>query len=41
MRGSTVPLPQSGGPVSATLLLPAIAQLSVSGVLAYAVLRRR
>ena len=41
MRGSTVPLPQSGGPVSATLLLPAIALLLGSGVLAYAVLRRR
>ena len=41
MRGSTVPLPQSGGPVSATLLLPATALFLGSGVLAYAVLRRR
>jgi CHRD domain len=41
MESTQPPLPQSGGPVSATLLLPAIALLLGSGVLAYAVLRRR
>lgn len=38
---STQPLPKSGGPVTPSLLLPAIALLLGSGVLAYAVLRRR
>ena len=41
MESTRPPLPQSGGPASATLLLPAIALLLGSGVLAYAVLRRR
>ena len=40
MRGSTVPLPQSGG-VTPTGLLPAAALILGSGILAYAVLRRR
>ena len=37
----TAPLPPSGGPAVGTLLLPAAALLVGSGVLAYAVLRRR
>ena len=37
----TAPLPSSGGPAVGTLLLPAAALLVGSGVLAYAVLRRR
>ena len=37
----TAPLPPSGGPVVGSLLLPAAALLVGSGVLAYAVLRRR
>ena len=41
MMESTQPLPQSGGPVYSSLLLPAIALLLGSGILAYAVLRRR
>jgi hypothetical protein len=40
MRGSTVPLPQSGG-VTPTGLLPAAAVILGSGILAFAVLRRR
>ena len=40
MRGSTVPLPQSGG-VTPTGLLPAAALILGSGILAFAVLRRR
>jgi hypothetical protein len=37
----TAPLPPSGGPAVGSLLLPAAALLVGSGVLAYAVLRRR
>ena len=37
----TAPLPPSGGPAVGTLVLPAAALLIGSGVLAYAVLRRR
>ena len=37
----TAPLPPSGGPAVSTLVLPAAALLIGSGVLAYAVLRRR
>ncbi len=40
IRGSTVPLPQSGG-VTPTGLLPAAALILGSGILAFAVLRRR
>ena len=39
--GQTEPLPQSGGLVAPSVLLPAAALLLGSGVLAYAVLRRR
>ncbi len=35
------PLPKSGGPEIASVLLPAAALLVGSGILAYAVLRRR
>jgi hypothetical protein len=35
------PLPKSGGPAVGSVLLPAAALLLGSGVLAYAVLRRR
>ena len=35
------PLPKSGGPAVGSVLLPAAALLVGSGVLAYAVLRRR
>ena len=35
------PLPASGGPAASSVLLPAAALLVGSGVLAYAVLRRR
>jgi hypothetical protein len=35
------PLPKSGGPEVASVLLPAAALLVGSGILAYAVLRRR
>ncbi len=38
MEGTTGPLPSSGGP---TILLPAAALLLGSGILTYAVLRRR
>ena len=39
---STAPLPKSGGPLApSALLLPAAALLLGSGVLGYAVLRRR
>jgi hypothetical protein len=37
----TAPLPPSGGPAVSTLVLPAAALLIGSGVLAYAILRRR
>jgi hypothetical protein len=37
----TAPLPPSGGPAFGSMLLPAAALLVGSGVLAYAVLRRR
>ncbi|HZC19019.1 MAG TPA: hypothetical protein VE225_04845 [Rubrobacteraceae bacterium] len=37
----TEPLPKSGGPAVASVLVPAVALLLGSGVLAYAVLRRR
>ncbi len=35
------PLPKSGGPAASSVLLPAAALLVGSGILAYAVLRRR
>ena len=35
------PLPQSGGPIAPSVLLPAAALLMGSGIVAYAVLRRR
>ena len=35
------PLPPSGGPAAGSVLLPAAALLVSSGILAYAVLRRR
>ena len=38
MEGTTGPLPESGGPA---ILLPAAALLLGSGILTYAVLRRR
>jgi hypothetical protein len=43
MKETTQPLPASGGPVigSTSVLLPAAALLLGSGVLAFAVLRRR
>jgi hypothetical protein len=43
MTETTQPLPKSGGPVigSTSVLLPAAALLLGSGVLAFAVLRRR
>lgn len=41
MVESTQPLPKSGGPAVGSVLLPAAALLLGSGVLAYAVLRRR
>jgi hypothetical protein len=43
MMETTQPLPKSGGPVigSTSVLLPAAALLLGSGVLAFAVLRRR
>ena|SRR5215216_1289473 len=37
----TIPLPKSGGPEAASFLLPVAALLLGSGILAYAVLRRR
>ena len=37
----TQPLPSSGGPALSSVLLPATALLVGSGVIAYAVLRRR
>jgi hypothetical protein len=37
----TQPLPSSGGPAFSSVLLPATALLIGSGVIAYAVLRRR
>lgn len=39
--GTTAPLPPSGGLASPSVLLPAVALLLGSGILAYAVLRRR
>ena len=41
MMQKTQPLPSSGGPAVGSILLPAAALLVGSGVLAYAVLRRR
>ncbi len=35
------PLPPSGGPAASSVLLPAAALLVGSGILAYAILRRR
>ncbi len=35
------PLPASGGPAASSVLLPAAALLVGSGILAYAILRRR
>ena len=40
-REGYAPLPKSGGPAAGPVLLPAAALLVGSGVLAYAVLRRR
>ena len=40
-KETTAPLPPSGGPAVGTMVLPAAALLIGSGVLAYAVLRRR
>ena len=40
-KETTRPLPPSGGPAVGTMVLPAAALLIGSGVLAYAVLRRR
>ena len=40
-REVTTPLPPSGGPAVGSMVLPAAALLIGSGVLAYAVLRRR
>ena len=40
-REGYAPLPKSGGPAAGSVLLPAAALLVGSGVLAYAVLRRR
>jgi hydrogenase-4 membrane subunit HyfE len=41
MEKTMEPLPKSGGPAVSSVLLPAAALLLGSGVLAYAVLRRR
>jgi hypothetical protein len=41
MEATVEPLPKSGGPAVGSVLLPAGALLLGSGVLAYAVLRRR
>ena len=40
-REGYAPLPKSGGPAASSMLLPAAALLVGSGILAYAVLRRR
>jgi hypothetical protein len=40
-REGYAPLPKSGGPAAGSVLLPAAGLLVGSGVLAYAVLRRR
>ncbi len=40
-REVTAPLPPSGGPAVGSVLLPAAALLVGSGILAYAILRRR
>jgi hypothetical protein len=40
-REGYAPLPKSGGPAAGSVLLPAAALLVGSGILAYAVLRRR
>ncbi len=41
MEKTVEPLPPSGGPAVGSVLLPAAALLVGSGILAYAVLRRR
>ena len=41
MMETTQPLPKSGGPAVGSMVLPAAALLVGSGVLAFAVLRRR
>jgi len=41
MEKTMEPLPKSGGPVVGSVLLPAAALLVGSGILAYAILRRR
>ena len=41
MEKTVEPLPPSGGPAASSVLLPAVALLVGSGILAYAVLRRR
>ncbi len=41
MEKTVEPLPKSGGPAVASVLVPAAALLLGTGVLAYAVLRRR
>ncbi len=40
-KEGTAPLPPSGGPAVGSVLLPAAALLVGSGILAYAILRRR
>ena len=40
-REGYAPLPKSGGPAAGSVLLPAAALLVGSGILAYAILRRR
>ena len=40
-REAYAPLPKSGGPAASSVLLPAAALLVGSGILAYAILRRR
>ncbi len=41
MYAPYAPLPPSGGPAAGSVLLPAAALLVGSGILAYAILRRR
>ena len=41
MEKTVEPLPPSGGPAASSVLLPAAALLVGSGILAYAILRRR